>query len=226
MTLKKLFILITAVITFTQPLACAQDKAAVRTSPSLPSEAEEASSKTENVTLNETYKAPQEKETQSIAYKIGAGDTLAIHVWKEPELSRENVLVRIDGKISFPLLDDINVAGLTPAEVKTMLQDKLKDYIENPTITVIVTIQGSQQYYILGEVANTGAYPLYKDLTILQAFALAGGFAEWASKSEIILLRKENGTEKIITINYKDIIKGKDFSQNIILKANDTIIVP
>jgi polysaccharide export outer membrane protein len=107
-----------------------------------------------------------------------------------------------------------------------MLQDKLKDYIENPTITVIVTIQGSQQYYILGEVANTGAYPLYKDLTILQAFALAGGFAEWASKSEIILLRKENGTEKIITINYKDIIKGKDFSQNIILKANDTIIVP
>ena len=160
------------------------------------------------------------------AYKIGGGDILEIMTWKEPEFSREEVLVRTDGKISFPLLGDIHVSGRTPLQVKKDIETGLKDYVDNPIVTIHVKIPGSQKIYILGEVVNPGEYPLVKDLTVLQAFALAGGFTEWASKKEIILLRNEGGKEKIYRINYKDIVQGKDYSQNIHLKANDTIIVP
>jgi len=159
-------------------------------------------------------------------YKIGAGDILEITIWKEPELSRAEVLVRTDGKISFPLLNDVQAAGLTPLEMKRNMEVGLKEFISNPFVTITVRSPESQKIYILGEVLNTGEYPLTKDLTVLQAFALAGGFTEWASKKEIILMRKEDGKEKIYRINYKNIIKGKDLSQNIKLKADDTIIVP
>jgi polysaccharide export outer membrane protein len=159
-------------------------------------------------------------------YKIGAGDILEITIWKEPDLSRAEVLVRTDGKISFPLLNDVQAAGLTPLEMKRNMEIGLKEFISNPFVTITVRSPESQKIYILGEVLNTGEYPLTKDLTVLQAFALAGGFTEWASKKEIILMRKEDGKEKIYRINYKNIIKGKDLSQNIKLKADDTIIVP
>ena len=159
-------------------------------------------------------------------YKIGAGDILEITIWKEPDLSREEVLVRTDGKISFPLLNDVQAAGLTPLEMKGNMETGLKEFISTPFVTITVTSPDSQRIYILGEVLNTGEYPLTKNLTVLQAFALAGGFTEWASKKEIVLMRKEDGKEKIYRINYKNIIKGKDLSQNLMLKADDTIIVP
>lgn len=159
------------------------------------------------------------------AYEIGKGDVLEIHVWKEPDLSTET-FVRMDGMISLPLLNDVPAAGQTPMQLKEGVEKGLKEFVENPTVTVIVIEPTSQKFYILGEVARTGEYPLIKDLTVLQAFALAGGFTEWASKKEIILFRHEDGKEKIIRINYKDIVKGKDFSQNILIKADDTIIVP
>ena len=159
-------------------------------------------------------------------YKIGSGDILDITTWKEPDFSREEILVRIDGKISFPLLDDVQAGGRTPLELKKDIQIKLKGFISNPVVTVTVRSPASKKIYILGEVVNTGEYPLVKNLTVLQAFALAGGFTEWASKKEIILFRKESGKEKTIRINYKDILKGKDFSQNVQLQADDTIIVP
>lgn len=160
------------------------------------------------------------------SYIIGSGDILEIITWKEPDFSRQEVLVRTDGKISFPLLNDIEAAGLTTMGLKKDIEAGLKDYVENPFVTVTVRTPSSQKFYILGEIANTGEYDLLKDLTVLQAFALAGGFTEWASKKEIILLRHEDGKEKIIRVNYKDIVKGQDFSQNVRLKANDTIIVP
>jgi len=160
------------------------------------------------------------------SYKIGSGDILEIVTWKEPDFSREEVLVRIDGKITFPLLGDIQASGRTPFQVKKEIEKGMKDFVNNPIVTVTVRSPGSQKFYILGEVVNTGEYDLIKDLTVLQAFGLAGGFTEWASKKEIILLRNENGKEKIIRVNYKNIIQGKDFSQNIHIKANDTIIVP
>ena len=159
-------------------------------------------------------------------YIIGSGDILEITTWKEADFSREEVLVRLDGMITFPLINDIQAQGRTPVQVKTDIESKLKEYLENPIVTVTVRVTASKKFYILGEVARTGEYPLVKNLTVLQAFALAGGFTEWASKKEIILLRKENNKEKIVRINYKDIIKGADFSQNITLQPDDTIIVP
>ena len=165
-------------------------------------------------------------ETMVDSYQIGIGDVLEITTWKEPDFSREAVLVRTDGMISFPLVNDFPAAGLSPMEIKYNLEMALKAYVEHPVVTVHVINPASQRFYVLGEVMKTGEYPLVKHLTVLQAFALAGGFTEWASKKEIILMRKEGGKEKIYRINYKNIIKGKDLSQNIKLKADDTIIVP
>jgi polysaccharide export outer membrane protein len=165
-------------------------------------------------------------ETLVDSYQIGIGDILEITTWKEPDFTRTNVMVRTDGKISFPLLNDFPAAGLSPMELKYNLEAGLKAFVSNPVVTVHVINPISQKFYILGEVMRTGEYPLVKNLTVLQAFALAGGFTEWASKKEIILLRHEGGKDQIFRVNYKDIASGKDFSQNLKLKTDDTIIVP
>ncbi|MFZ5568852.1 MAG: polysaccharide biosynthesis/export family protein [Thermodesulfobacteriota bacterium] len=159
-------------------------------------------------------------------YIIGGGDILEIKTWKEPDFSIPDVIVRIDGKISFPLLNDVQAAGRTPMQLKRELEEKLKMYVESPVVNVIVKNPLSQKIYILGEVVRTGEYNLTKPLTVLQAFALAGGFTEWASKTEIVLLRQEGRTVKSIRIDFRNIVKGKDLEQNMMLKADDTIIVP
>lgn len=159
-------------------------------------------------------------------YIIGNGDVLEIVTWREPDFSREEIIVRIDGNISFPLIDDIVAAGRTPTQLKVEIQNRLADFVTNPNVTVTVRNAGSQRFYILGEVVNTGEYPLTKNLTVLQAFALAGGFTEWASKKEIILFRREQGKDIVLRIDYKDIVRGKDFSQNVQIRADDTIVVP
>jgi polysaccharide export outer membrane protein len=171
---------------------------------------------------------PQQADslTGKNVYRIGCGDILEITTWKEPDFSREKILVRIDGKISFPLLNDIQAEGRTPIQIKNDIEKRLQEYVSTPVVTVSVRNPASQKFYILGEIARTGEYSIVKNLTVIQAFALAGGFTEWASKKEIILFRTENGREKIIRINYKDIIKGKDFKNNLLIRANDTIIVP
>ncbi|MFO8109481.1 MAG: polysaccharide biosynthesis/export family protein [Thermoplasmata archaeon] len=161
-----------------------------------------------------------------ISYTIGSGDLLEIITWNEPQLSRSKVLVRTDGKISFPFLDDLHASGLTLLELKQKIEDGLKKYVEHPYVTVDVEDPQSKKFYVLGEVVNTGEYPLIKNLTVLQAFAIAGGFTEWASKRQIILLRHEGTEEKIYRVNYRRIIDGKDLDQNLMLKPNDTIIVP
>jgi polysaccharide export outer membrane protein len=160
------------------------------------------------------------------SYLIGAGDVLEIVTWKEPDLSRDEILVRIDGYISFPLINDIPAAGLTTVQLTQNIQNGLKDYITSPVVTVTVVTPASKRFYILGEIQRTGEYTLMKSLTVLQAFAIAGGFTEWAAKDEIILMRQENGQEKIYRVDYKKIVKGKDINQNILIKPNDTIVVP
>lgn len=160
------------------------------------------------------------------SYRIGNGDVLRIVTWKEPDFSEEEVLVRIDGEISFPLLNDIPAAGRTAMELKAVIEEGLKDYVDSPEVTVTVRSPVSQKFYILGEVMRTGEYSIVKSLTVLQAFALAGGFTEWASKKEIILFRQEADGERIIRINYKDIVKGKKLKNNIPILADDTIVVP
>ncbi len=164
----------------------------------------------------------QEKNTKD--YKIGIGDVLKISTWKEEDLSFDAVRVRIDGKITFPLLDDLQAEGVTTMELKKTLEKKLSDFVEAPTVTVTLAAAVSQQYYILGEVMGVGGYPLVKKLTVVQAFALAKGFTEWASKDEIIVYTMENNKEEIIKIDYDKIIKG-DLEQDILLKADDIIIV-
>ena len=159
-------------------------------------------------------------------YTIGSGDVLDITTWKEADFSREELFVRIDGKVTFPLLGDIQAAGRTPQQLKVSIEKQLATYVGSPVVTVNVRVPGSQKFYVLGEVVRTGEYDLVKHLTIIQAFALAGGFTEWASKDEIILFRIEDGKEKIIRVNYKSILKGENFENNILIKANDTIIVP
>ena len=158
-------------------------------------------------------------------YRIGAGDELNINVWKEADFNLESAIVRIDGKITLPLLGDLHVAGLTPMALKKKIEIQLGKYVSSPSVTVTVLNSDSKKFYILGEVAATGEYPIIKELTVMQAFALAGGFTEWASKKEILLLRKNNGKEITIKIDYRDIVKG-DFSKNILIQADDTIVVP
>jgi polysaccharide export outer membrane protein len=158
-------------------------------------------------------------------YIIGAQDVLDISVWKEPEVSR-TVPVRPDGKISLPLLNDVQAAGLTPLQLAALVTDSLKKFVANPQVTVIVTTINSQRIYILGEVARAGAYPLLPRMTFLEALSSAGGFSQFANKKKIYLLRQENGKQVKIPFNYKEVIGGKNPEQNIPLKAGDTIVVP
>ena len=162
---------------------------------------------------------------QNRDYLIGAGDVLEIIVWREPDLSR-TVRVRPDGKISLPLVDDVQAAHNTLPQLKKRLTNALAEFVENPSVYVMLEENRSKKVYLVGMITTPGEYLLEHNTTVLQAIASAGGFTEWASKDEIILLRHEGGRDKIYRINYKNIIKGKDFSQNHKLKAGDTIIVP
>ncbi len=169
--------------------------------------------------------ADQVPGSASKMYKIGIGDILTITTWKEPDFTVDSVRVRSDGKITFPLLDDIQAEGLTTMALKMAVQKKLSVYVEAPNVTVTLINPMSRQFYILGEILRTGEYPLIKKLTVMQAFALAGGFTEWADKNKILLYRRGNNKEETIIIRYKDIING-DFSKDIQLQPDDTIIVP
>ena len=157
-------------------------------------------------------------------YKIGKSDVLEINVWKEEDLTK-TVRVRKDGKISLPLIEDVQAAGRTPAELKKTIQQGLREYIENPTVTVIVQSQASRRYYIIGEVAQTGEFELIKDLTVVQAITKAGGFTEWADKDDILLLRGSSGNKERVIIDYNEIVSGENPEQNVELQADDTIIV-
>ncbi|WP_461833516.1 polysaccharide biosynthesis/export family protein [Desulfothermus sp.] len=156
-------------------------------------------------------------------YRIGKGDVLEINVWKEKDLTRV-VKVRTDGRISLPLLDDVMAEGLTPIELKKKIEKKLSQFITSPFVTVIVN-EENNKFYMVGEVNKVGEYDLTKDLTILQAIAIAGGFTEWANKDNIILLRYKDGKEIRYKISYKDIVSGKAPEQNYFIQRNDTIIV-
>jgi polysaccharide biosynthesis/export protein len=157
-------------------------------------------------------------------YVIGADDTLHITVWKEPDMS-VTLPVRPDGKISIPLLDDVQAAGMTPMQLGASIKDKLKKYIADPRVTVVVTAMNSQRIYVLGEVVHTGAMPLLPHMTVLQALSSAG-FTQFANLKAIYLLRVQDGQQTKMPFNYKDAIKGRGTQQNIVLKPGDTIVVP
>jgi polysaccharide biosynthesis/export protein len=186
--------------------------------------------------VSDTSAAKPEKATASAApteaavaavpsdYVIGADDTLHISVWNETQLN-VTLPVRPDGKISLPLLDDVQAAGLTPLQLKESITGKLKKYIADPRVTVVVTAMNSQRIYVLGEVMHTGAMALLPHMTVLQALASAG-FTQFANLKAIYVLRTQNGQETKIPFNYKEAIKGHGAQQNIVLKPGDTLVVP
>lgn len=159
-------------------------------------------------------------------FVIGNDDVLAINVWKETEISR-SIMVRSDGKISLPLVGEVVAAGETPLQLEQVITARLKNYITDPQVTVIVQQINSEKFNILGQVGKPGAYPLTATTTIVDAIATAGGFKDFAKKKGIYILRRDAaGTESRIPFNYQDFIKGKNTSQNITIQPHDTIIVP
>ncbi len=160
------------------------------------------------------------------SFVIGNDDVLSINVWKEPDVSR-SIPVRSDGKISLPLAGEIQAAGRTPLALEQEIASKLKNYISEPEVTVMVTQINSQKFNILGQVTKPGSYPLTNSATVLDAIALAGGFRDFAKKKSIYVLRqKPDGSEIRIPFNYKEVVKGTNAAQNIKLQPRDTIVVP
>jgi polysaccharide export outer membrane protein len=158
-------------------------------------------------------------------YKIGPQDMLRIDVWKEPDISRL-VPVRPDGKITLPLLNDVQAAGLTPIQLATKISEGLKKYITSPQVTVGVTEINSRRIFVTGEVARAGAFPLLPNMTVLQALSSSGGFTQFARLKNIYILRMEDGKQVKHPFNYKDAVSGKHPEQNIMLEGGDVIVVP
>jgi len=159
------------------------------------------------------------------SFVIGNDDVLAINVWKEPDISR-SIPVRSDGKISLPLVGEVQAAGLTPLKLEKDIAEKLKNYISEPEVTVMVQQVNSQKFNILGQVAHPGTYGIANSPTVLDAIALAGGFRDFAKKKSIYVLRHSASGESRLLFNYKDVSQGKNMSQNVKLQPGDTIIVP
>jgi polysaccharide export outer membrane protein len=157
-------------------------------------------------------------------YVIGADDTLHISVWKEPDLTA-TLPVRPDGKISLPLLNDVSAAGFTPMQLADSITEKLKKYIADPRVTVVVTAMNSRRIFVTGEVTHSGAIALLPGMTILQALSSAG-FTQFANVKGIYLLRMENGKQVKMPFNYKEVVKGRHPEQNILLQRGDTVVVP
>ncbi len=156
-------------------------------------------------------------------YIIGPEDVLYISVWKEDQISR-SVPVRTDGMISLPLVDDVQAAGLTPMQLKEILSDKFKKFIDNPSVSVIVSEANSFKVYLSGEVKNPGVHRFRSDVTLVRLITQAGGFTEWANQKKILILRKEKGADKRITVNYKKIIDGDE--PDVTILSGDTVVVP
>ena len=159
-------------------------------------------------------------------YVIGADDVLAVNVWKEEEISRE-VPVRPDGKVSLPLIGDVQASGLTPQQLQQSIRSRLATYLVNPTVTVMVREARSRRFNVVGEVEHPGSYMLAQPLTVLDALAMAGGFRDFAKTSNIYVLRlHSDGTHERLGFNYKQVISGRDLAQNIALQPGDTVVVP
>lgn len=170
-------------------------------------------------------KSSPEASQNDAEYKIGPQDLLRIDVWKEAEISR-TAPVRPDGKISLPLLNDIQAAGLTPMQLSTVIAEGLKKYVQNPQVTVSVAEINSRRVYVTGEVTKPGAFPLLPDMTVLQALSGSGGFTQFAKLKGIYVLRMENGKQVKHPFNYKDVVSGKAAEQNILLQPGDVVVVP
>jgi len=160
------------------------------------------------------------------SYKIGPQDVLRIDVWKEPEVSRAGLPVRPDGKVSLPLLNDVQAAGLSPLELSNVISEGLKKFMNNPQVTVTVLDINSKRVYVTGEVRRPGAFAMLPHMTVLQALTNSGGFTQFARIKGIYVLLNEGGKQVKYPFNYKDVIKGNHPEQNIEMQPGDLIVVP
>lgn len=168
---------------------------------------------------------PSLAEPQSAPYVVGPEDILSIYVWKEPDLTQD-VTVLPDGKLTFPLVGQIQAQGRTVMELKDAITQRLQEYVTAPEVTVVVREINSRRIYTLGKLNSPGSYPLVAGMTVIQALSTAGGLAEWADEKNILVIRREGEKEVQYKFDYKEYISGKNLEQNILLKPNDTIVVP
>jgi polysaccharide export outer membrane protein len=158
-------------------------------------------------------------------YVIGPEDVLTIVFWRDKDMSGDFV-VRPDGKISLPLLNDVQAAGLTPEQMRAQIEKSAQKYIEDPNASVVVKEIHSRKVFITGNVAKPGTFPLTGEMNVLQLIALGGGLLEYADSKNIVVMRTENGAPQQYKFNYNDVIKGKQVQQNVLLKPGDTVVVP
>src|SRR6202035_856765 len=163
--------------------------------------------------------------TTDPSYVIGAEDVLDVNVWKEPDMTRV-VPVRPDGKITLPLINDVQAAGSTPQQLASAVTEKLRKFLTEPQVTVIVTQINSQRVFVVGEVLRAGAFPLIPGMTVLQALSSAGGFTTFADVKKIHVMRLRDGKHIELPFNYRDVLKGDNPDQNIKLEPGDTVVVP
>jgi len=159
-------------------------------------------------------------------YIIGPADRLRVDVWQNDKLQLPEVPVRPDGKITMPLIDDVQAAGLTTDELKAVLTEKLSDFIQNPTVTVVVLAPLSKRAYVLGEVRASGPISLGSDMSVLDAITAAGGFTPFAKKSSVRVLRRIDGKELDYRFDYDAFVAGKAPGTNVLLHPGDTVLVP
>jgi polysaccharide biosynthesis/export protein len=187
---------------------------------------QQATLATASVPESVTSSTQSNSKDHSDEFLIGNDDVLAINVWKEPEISRA-VPVRSDGKISLPLVGEVQATGKTPKQLQAEITSSLQAYMSGPEVTVIVQEIKSQKFNILGRVARPGSYLLTPPMTVLDAIALAGGFLDFAKSKDIYVLRRAaDGSQARMPFNYKQVIKGTHSEQNVKLEARDTVVVP
>jgi polysaccharide export outer membrane protein len=164
-------------------------------------------------------------EVVPAGYVVGDSDIIRVNVWKEPEVS-QTAVVRTDGNISLPLINEVKVSGMTPLQIQDMVAEKLKGFLNNPQVTVTVVEIRSKRAFITGEVARPGTYSLNAQTTVLQLIAQAGGFTPFAKKDSIVVLRTEDGRQSRLKFKYNEVVQGKKTDQNIALHPGDTVVVP
>ena len=163
--------------------------------------------------------------TLSPNYLVQAGDILEVFVWKEPDLSRK-VLVRPDGFISFPLVQDLQAAGIAPADLKKRIEERLKDFVSAPNVTVVVDAIRSYTVFVVGKVQKPGEYLREQPVSVLQSLSLAGGFQEYANRGSITVFRNSPQGNLVFKFDYDEVVEGKRTSQNLILQSGDVVVVP
>lgn len=207
------------------PAAKAAESSAAEPAPKQPEKAAAPEPTTE---AKQTPASPDGAVNRGVPddYVIGSGDTLQVSVWKEPEASVPTAVVRPDGKITVPLIKEVEVAGLTPPQAEKNITERLAKFITDPNVTVVVATINSKKIYVIGAARKEGPLQYTYGMTVMQALSEAGGLTDYAKRKKIYILRTESGREYRLDFNYDDVVKGESTEQNILLLPGDTVVIP